>query len=94
MPDTDAAVVQVFTADDCGRCPAVIDLVEAATADRDLDVEILDVEDDRREALRAGVLSVPTVVAGEEQLHGVPDQELLETALETLESRERSTSDT
>lgn len=89
MVDEEIPTVRVFTAEDCGRCPAVVDLVRTVTADRRLEVEILDVEDDRTAALRAGVLSVPTVVVGNEQLRGVPARKRLEAALESLETQER-----
>ena len=86
MSDADTPTVQVFTAEDCGRCPTVIELVSELTTDRSIAVEVLDVEEDRRVALRAGVLSVPTVVVGDEQFRGVPDRERLETAIAAAES--------
>lgn len=74
--------IRVFTAEDCGRCPAAVDVVRTIAEERNAHVEVLDAEEDRREALRQGVLAVPTVVVGDEQIRGVPERDQLERALE------------
>ena len=74
--------IRVFSSADCGRCPAAIDVATDVADDTDAEVEVVDIETDRGEALRAGVLSVPTTVVGDEHIRGVPDSDRLERALE------------
>lgn len=85
MATADATTIRVFTADDCGRCPAALERVrEVASGREGVTVDVFDVEEDRRVALQAGVLSVPTVAIGDERIRGVPARERVERALDGL----------
>lgn len=75
--------ITVFTTEDCGRCPTVIERAREVAADHDADVTVVDVEENRQKALEHGVFSVPTTVVNDETtLQGVPSTEDIATALD------------
>lgn len=77
------SAITVFTTEDCGRCPQVVERAREVAADHDVDVDVVDVEENRQQALKYGVFSVPTtVVADETTLQGVPSTEDIAAALD------------
>lgn len=78
----DSPTIQVFTAPDCGRCPDALDVARRVADARDVPLERIDTAADRKKALQAGVLSVPTTVVGDVRIRGVPEAEAIERALE------------
>lgn len=76
--------VEMFKTEDCGRCPAVVELLEEIEREHDIDLEIVDAEKERVRALARDVVSVPSVVIDEEtKLTGVPARERIVEELES-----------
>lgn len=75
--------IEMFKTESCGRCPAVIDRLSELADEQEIDLEIVDVEEDRARALQYGIFSVPSVVVGgETTLTGVPSKAEIVAAIE------------
>ncbi len=73
------AKVTVFTMPQCPNCPAAKELVQEVGKDFDIEIEEIDLQEDKITGLQFGVASTPSVAVNEKVISrgDVPDREEL-----------------
>lgn len=73
------AKVTIFTMPECPKCPAAKELVKQVGESLDIDIEEVDIKEDRIKGLQYGVASTPSVAVNEKLISrgDVPDREEL-----------------
>ena len=73
------AKVTVFTMPECPKCPAAKELVREVGKDFDIDIDEVDLKEDKIKGLQYGVASTPSVAVNEKLISRgeVPDRDAL-----------------
>jgi small redox-active disulfide protein 1 len=77
--------IEVFTSPSCPYCPMAIEVVDAVKKEMhdDIEVEQIDIMQDREKAIEYGLMAVPAVaINGTVKFVGAPEKNELKTAIQ------------
>lgn len=77
--------IEVFTSPSCPYCPMAIEVVDAVTKEMqdDIEVEKIDIMQDREKAIEYGLMAVPAVaINGVVKFVGAPEKTELKNAIQ------------